>query len=800
MHVRPNAARVLLGLALAAAAAPAAAQEAPGAEGPRDLPLLGDAASPEAARKAWPGGASKSARAPARRVSLPPIDEASLRAQDEVEKARPGALAKRWSRVGVERATGVIRVPPRPSRWRDAETGGDGSRTWTALVESAGARGVRVKFSRASLPPGAELIVSDADEPKEAYGPLRMPEDGGFLMSPTVFGERVRVTLRVPEESLDRRVSLEIDGITHRYKAPDEPSHVHDDGAGLAANLSCMNNIACDATWNANVSRAVARYEFTSGGSTFLCSGTLLNDSDPNTTIPYFLTANHCVSTDKVARTMEFFWDYKASTCGGSPPSIGSVPRTVGAQLSVTSDSTDVTLVRITGTLPSNRYFCGWNAATPQEGITVLGVHHPEGEHMRISYGELTDRTGAFHTVTWDDGVTAQGSSGSALFNAQQQVIGQLCCGLSFCNALRDPDDYGRFDVSYENFLAPFLGDGQPPVPMPDAWDPTDDTGAGATDMGPPPGNAASHGLHTLQTTDPEDWFAFDLAQGTTYVFQASGPVRADLSLDAGGANVVAADSGVAGTGFRIQHVATATARHWLRVRRALASDTSYSLVYYAPAGELPAAVKRLRATVNRRGVVKLTWKDRAAGEQGYRVELEGPSGFVTLTNLGAGAKSYKHRPGPGQHTYRVGPYDANGFAGTAITVNVSGSPGLDAFDPEDDNGAGATDLGSDSFGTTSQHELDANDIADWYAIDLVAGNTYAFYTTGDGDTVGTIFADAGGTLELGYADDYTDIFGQTDYNFFLEYTPSSSGTHFLRVTAYPTAPRASYRLSWTIQ
>lgn len=823
MHVRPRAvrgglrARVVTAAAVAALAAfagTASAREIPAAEGPRGLPLLGDGPSVAAMRASSPhasgDGAAKAARVPARRFTLPPLDEASLREQDDAEKARPGALAKRWSRVGVERAASM-RVPPRPSRWRDAEVGGDGSRTWAGLVEAPGARGVRVRFSEASLPPGAELFVSDADEPKEAYGPLRLPEDGGAFLTPTVFGERVRITVRVAEASLDRRVSLVVDGITHRYRAPDEASHTHIDGdvdvggrdgggGALRANLSCMNNVACDASWNGDVARAVARFEFTSGGSTFLCSGTLLNDSDPETTIPYFLTANHCVSTDKVARTMEFFWDYKAATCGGSPPSITSVPRTVGAELLATADSTDVTLVRITGTLPSNRFFCGWTAATPQTGVSIVGVHHPEGEHMRISYGTLTERNGTFHTVVWSDGVTAQGSSGSALFNLQKQVIGQLCCGLSFCNAQNEPDDYGRFDVSYTNVLSPYLGDGQPPEPTPDAWDPADDVGTGAALIGPPNGNVASHGLHTLEGTDAEDWFALDLQQGTSYLFQASGAVRADLSLDTGGANVVATDPGVGNSGFRIQHSATATARHYLRVRRTLTAGTSYSLLYSAPTGDLPAAVRRLRATVSRSGRVKLTWRDRADGELGYRVELEGPSGFVALSNLPTGTTAYKHRPGPGSHTYRVGPYGESGFNGTSITVTVRGAPGLDSFDPEDDNGAGATDLGDDSFGTTVQHELDSNDIADWYRIDLIGGNTYAFYTTGDGDTVGTVYADAGGTQELAYGDDYTDVFGNTDYNFFVEYTPPASATYFVRVTAYPTAPRASYRLSWTIE
>jgi hypothetical protein len=792
---------------------PVADVSIPGAEGPANLPAHGDGVSAAAMAHR-----SKSARPPQRSARLPALDAAALRADDDRERAALGAksaaLEKRWNRVGVVRSVPALRIPPRPSRWRGAETLEDGSRIFRTEIAAPGATGLRVHFAECSLPPGAELVVADADEPGESYGPLRPAAGGRDLHAPTVFGERVIVSLRVPAGALDERVKLLIDSVAQRYRGAEESheiaaghapggDHSHDragpsGGETRAGGLSCMNNVACDSSYTADVARAVARFEFTSGGSVFLCSGTLVNDSDTTTTIPYFLTAHHCVATDKVARTMEFFWDYRANSCGGAPPALTAVPRTSGATLVTTSENTDVTLVRITGTLPSNRYFAGWTSVTPPVGEDVVCVHHPEATHMRVSYGQITDRSMFFHTVTWRDGVTAVGSSGSAIFNSQKQILGQLCCGLSFCNRQEDPDDYGRFDVSYTNVLAPALGDGQPGGTT-DADDPRDDIASGATDLGVPPLAGRSDGPHFVGGADAEDWFTADLTQGASYAFEAGGAVRADVFGNAAGTLLIASDSGVGGGGFRIAFTAGYSGTHWIRVRRTNSgAAVAYSLVYSQTPTDTPLAVRRLRAAVSRKKIVTLTWRDRARGELGYRVELEGPGGFVELATLASNSVKFRHRPGPGTHLYRVGPYNAAGTSATPVAVIVSGIPGLDDADPADDNGAGATDLGTDSFGTTGTHELDVNDLADWYRIDLQAGTTYVFGTLGSGDTVGRIHGDAGGTIELAYGDDDQTVFGR-DLNFRILFTPETTGTYYMEVTAYPTAPRATYQLYWQI-
>ena len=133
--------------------------------------------------------------------------------------------------------------------------------------------------------------------------------------------------------------------------------------------------------------------------------------------------------------------------------------------------------------------------------------------------------------------------------------------------------------------------------------------------------------------------------------------------------------------------------------------------------------------------------------------------------------------------------------------MKVKGKPGLDAWDPVDDTGAGATSVGTSTDGRTETHELDRNDAADWFRIELLQGETWAFSTEGDGDTVGAVFAEPGGLTALAEGDDQEDAFGSVvDSNFRIEFTAPASGTYWIRVQAYPTTPRATYQFLFQLQ
>jgi hypothetical protein len=237
-------------------------------------------------------------------------------------------------------------------------------------------------------------------------------------------------------------------------------------------------------------------------------------------------------------------------------------------------------------------------------------------------------------------------------------------------------------------------------------------------------------------------------------------------------------------------------------VRRAtIGVDAQYQLQVSAQDQTPPRSVAKLKAVSRSGGRARLTWKDRATDELGYRVEMLGAAGWVRVGELPANARQFIHRPGPGHQLYRVGPYDLLTTNWREVAVRVRGRKGLDAWDPVDDTGAGATDLALFPGGETETHELDRNDAADWFRIDLVEGATWAFESRSDGDTVAVMYADAGGLAALAEADDQEDPFGAvvtTDFR--LVFKAPATATYWLRVTAYPSTPRATYRLEFAEQ
>ncbi len=397
------------------------------------------------------------------RVELPILDAGPLRAQDEAAKGRAGA---RGRRIGVRRGVENFVVPAHPENRRNTLRLADGSRLWTGEIAAPGAHAVRVRFSRCSVPEGATVTVYDADEPSESYAVETPPAGAGSVpvLAPTVFGERVRIELHLPAGALPP-TDLAVADIVHHYREP-LPAEPHPDhfGDGELRVGNCHPKVACDATQFPTTAHGVAHITFDEQGSTYLCSGALLADTDGTTDAPWFLTAFHCVSTTENAATLEAYWDYYES-CSGGAPSLGSVPRTVGSSIAASSPGNDATLLYLTGTIPANRYFLPWTTTRPPVGAAVKCVHHPDGAPMKVATGAIVDYAGMVDVV-WSLGVTEGGSSGSPLLDASGNVIGQLWGGASYCSVPQGVDSYGRLELSYTAFQPFLAGDAPPPPPV----------------------------------------------------------------------------------------------------------------------------------------------------------------------------------------------------------------------------------------------------------------------------------------------------------------------------------------------
>ena len=138
---------------------------------------------------------------------------------------------------------------------------------------------------------------------------------------------------------------------------------------------------------------AVGRISFVKNGIPYVCSGTLLSDDDEGSFIPYFLTANHCVSTGTVARTVEARWFFQNSNCDGTAVDPRLAATYGGADLLATSVAQDSTLLRFKRDPPGGLLYSGWSARPESHPISVYGIHHPAGGVKKYSAGTTTGQS-----------------------------------------------------------------------------------------------------------------------------------------------------------------------------------------------------------------------------------------------------------------------------------------------------------------------------------------------------------------------------------------------------------------------
>ncbi|HEY6066145.1 MAG TPA: trypsin-like peptidase domain-containing protein [Thermoanaerobaculia bacterium] len=379
-------------------------------------------------------------------------------------------------RVGIDKPVGVaFKIGP-AIKFGDVASS-DGAFVWSGRVSAPGATAIRLHLAPFDLPESAELYVYSADG--QAFGPYsgRGPIDDGELWTNAIFGEEVRLQIRVAAEDA-ARTRLVIADVGYL-------------GAGLpmagsnlcAANAACVINAGCASipAAIAPARDAVATILFASGGSHYICSGGLIADSDTASVVPYFLTANHCVSTASEASSVETYFDYE-TTC--SSPNCtqpyGSAGETVGSQIVRGNSTGDYTLLRLSST-PVTRdgvtTYLGWSttAVANTNGTGLYRLSHPKGSPQAYSTQNVDTSKptcGSWPRGSWiysrdTSGATEGGSSGSPVLNAQGKIVGQLsgACGFNLndvCDNASNATVDGAF-ASYYSQVAPYLGPGGGP-------------------------------------------------------------------------------------------------------------------------------------------------------------------------------------------------------------------------------------------------------------------------------------------------------------------------------------------------
>lgn len=396
--------------------------------------------------------------APAERMTLRAAPERWLKPVTTEERAaklvRPGL-----TQVSLHRG---LTTADTDGAW---QTGRDGVHVWRLVLRSPGAAAIRLHLEGFNAANGRLWLSEIEPAEPQSFGPYtgRGIHDDGEFWTNTALGEAVLLEY----ESTSRSLPFRISEISHFTALP------LPDGKAVSnksASLACNIDVNCRPEY-AELARAVARYSFETGEGGALCSGTVLNTRGQSF-VPYFLTAAHCVSSDAEARTVEAFFLYQSQRCDGPPPTAASVGRALGARYLAGSslEGGDMTLLRL-NSVPDNTIFAGWTADTLPNGANVTGIHHPAGDLKKISFGARGDDIPVrgrpaqnFYTILWREGVTQGGSSGSGIFNEQNQLVGMLSggprppAGQTECDLRPAFDWYGRFDIAFPQIRS-FLED-----------------------------------------------------------------------------------------------------------------------------------------------------------------------------------------------------------------------------------------------------------------------------------------------------------------------------------------------------
>jgi lysyl endopeptidase len=229
----------------------------------------------------------------------------------------------------------------------------------------------------------------------------------------------------------------------------------------------CEINAICPAGQNYPEQRkATVRIVMPMGQFVGFCTGTLINNTKGDCT-PYVLTATHCEETNsKINNTFTnwmFYFNFESPDCAGNIAAPNGSYMTGAdfvsrANYNSNNESIlgDFLLLKLRSKVPASfgAYFAGWNRATTlPANATYINFHHPSGDMKKLAVTNSISPNGTFNqwsiqgthwSVNFTTGGNEGGSSGSALFDANGRIIGDLSGGSENQGCPADTNAHGE--------------------------------------------------------------------------------------------------------------------------------------------------------------------------------------------------------------------------------------------------------------------------------------------------------------------------------------------------------------------
>ena len=393
------------------------------------------------------------------------------------ENNRRSSVARKRLAVGIERAVATGMEGSAVEGWTPV---GGGFAAQGSLT-SPGADAMRMAIDLANVPADVEMVFFGSDAPEVLVGPVKVGDVKDRTVpwwGPITDGETQTVEFfaRTRAGAMPIRLTAASHVFTTLASGFTKRSQDIGDAGSCNVDIKCSSLQTSQAFLNAR--SAVTQMVFNDANTVFLCTGTLLNDTVPSTQIPWFLAANHCFDNEdaplktssqmqSVANTLSTLWAFEAQSCGSRtvPPYTQLVG---GAQFIYNNPRADVLFLRLNDAAPSGAFFAGWGANALGSNVSMITIHHPEGDLKKVSQGTTLGTTNPpvpggsalnFTEVTYSSGTTEPGSSGAPLFTfdgSQYLVRGALWGGTALCTNPTGTDSYSRLDNVISS-LSPYL-------------------------------------------------------------------------------------------------------------------------------------------------------------------------------------------------------------------------------------------------------------------------------------------------------------------------------------------------------
>lgn len=398
-------------------------------------------------------------------MELPAMDLAKI---DAAKKSNSVGGTKKSMQIGIARSMRdelpITNASP-TLRWKSIATGG---KVAYLRIKSTDAKAIRVGLNVLSAPDGLELRFVGSNNPNQVValanaGELStLKDDKGIYWTPMTEGQFQTIELSLPVGADTAAFKFTVDSVSHIFATP---ALKFGDAKSVG---DCNVDVVCapQAQGFVNAKNSVALMTFRSGCgdngaiADCICTGTLINDNDPNSQVPYFYGANHCIGTQGVANTLNTIWFFENPTCQNPRTfdvnqSIGTLV-SGGAALLYADRNNDGALFQLNRAPPTGAFFLGWDANVISLGENITVIHHPDGDPKRITLGfvdsfrnDFPGATGSFISPSYTTGSTFGGSSGSGILTlsgGNYFLRGGLFGGPAGCSTSGQPASSGNYD------------------------------------------------------------------------------------------------------------------------------------------------------------------------------------------------------------------------------------------------------------------------------------------------------------------------------------------------------------------